>query len=116
METYTKKPSPPSADNRWKLVDAAMRRLGYEPHALIETLHAVQESFGYLDDVSLKYVALSLHVPFSRVYGVATFYHLFTMRPPGKHTCVVCLGTACYIRGAQAIIDRVSQEMKGEPG
>ncbi len=116
METYARKPSPPSTDNRWKLVDAAMRRLGYEPHALIETLHAVQESFGYLDDVSLKFVALSLHVPFSRVYGVATFYHLFTMRPPGKHTCVVCLGTACYIRGAQAIIERVTRGMSVKPG
>jgi bidirectional [NiFe] hydrogenase diaphorase subunit len=116
MITASQKPTVPSTDTRWKLVEAAMRKNGGQADALIETLHAVQESFGYLDDVSLKFVAESLKVPFSRVYGVATFYHLFTMRPPGKHTCVVCLGTACYIRGAQAIIDRVSREMNVEPG
>jgi bidirectional [NiFe] hydrogenase diaphorase subunit len=110
------KPKVPSADARWKLVEATMRRHGSQSDALIETLHTVQESFGYLDETSLKFVALSLHVPFSRVYGVATFYHLFTMRPPGEHTCVVCLGTACYIRGAQAIIDRIGQTLKVKPG
>src|ERR1039457_5977134 len=97
MITATQKPKAPSTDNRWKLVEAAMRKNGGQVDALIETLHAVQESFGYLDDVSLKFVAESLKVPFSRVYGVATFYHLFTMRPPGKHTCVVCFGKGGYI-------------------
>ena len=110
------RPQAPSADTRWKLVEAAMRRNGHQADALIETLHAVQESFGYLDDVSLKFVAQSLRVPYSRVYGVATFYHLFTLLPPGQHTCVVCLGTACYIRGAQAIIDRLGQTLKVKPG
>lgn len=110
------RPKAPSADARWKLVEAAMRRNGNQSDALIETLHAVQESFGFLDEVALKFVAQCLHVPFSRVYGVATFYHLFTLRPPGKHTCVVCLGTACYIRGAQAIIDRIRQAMNVKAG
>jgi bidirectional [NiFe] hydrogenase diaphorase subunit len=110
------RPPAPSVDKRWKLVEATMRRHGYQTNALIEALHTVQESFGYLDDVALKFVALSLRVPLSRVYGVATFYHLFTMRPPGEHTCVVCLGTACYIRGAQAIIDRVGHALNVEPG
>ncbi len=116
MVSFLTKPAAPSQDVRWKLVEATMRRHGNQSDALIETLHAVQESFGYLDEVSLKFAAESLHVPLSRVYGVATFYHLFTMRPPGKHTCVVCLGTACYIRGAQAIIDRVGQAYQVKPG
>lgn len=116
MNITAKRPAAPSPDPRWKLVGAAMRRHGHEPDALIETLHAVQESFGFLDEDALRFVAMSLRVPFSRVYGVATFYHLFTMRPPGKHTCVVCLGTACYVRGAQTILDHVSQELKVEPG
>ena len=110
------RPKAPSADIRWKLVEGTMLRHGGQSDALIETLHTVQESFGYLDDVSLKFVAQSLHLPLSRVYGVATFYHLFTLCPPGKHTCVVCLGTACYIRGAQAIIDRIGQSLKVKPG
>ena len=89
---------PPSDDRRWKVIGATMRRLGHQRNALIEVLHAVQEVFGYLDDQALRYVAASLRVPPSRAYGVATFYHFFTLKPPGEHTCVVCTGTACYIK------------------
>jgi bidirectional [NiFe] hydrogenase diaphorase subunit len=90
----------PSDDKRWRLVDAAMRRYNYRANALIETLHIIQETFGYLDKPGLEYVSRSLRVPYSRAYGVATFYNHFTMKPPGEHTCIVCLGTACYIKGA----------------
>ena len=93
-------PAAPSQDKRWRIIDAAMRRHGYRQGALIESLHAAQECFGYLDEQSLRYVALTLGVPLSKAFGVATFYHYFTLKPPGKHTCVVCLGTACYIKGA----------------
>src|SRR5262245_14475929 len=92
--------APPSDDRRWRVVDATMRRHGYAPSALIEALHAIQQSFGYLDDPSLAYVARSLRVPPSKVYGVATFYHFFSLKPQGEHTCVVCTGTACYIKGS----------------
>ena len=95
---------PPSSDARWRLVEATMRRYGYQAYALIESLHTAQESFGYLDDIALRYIATALQVPLSRVYGVATFYHFFTLNPPGKHTCVVCLGTACYIKGSPKIL------------
>ena len=107
---------PPSDDRRWKVIGATMRRLGYQRNALIEVLHAVQEVFGYLDDQALRYVAASLRVPPSRAYGVATFYHFFTLKPPGEHTCVVCTGTACYIKGAQALLDAVEEEFGLEPG
>ena len=60
------------------------RRHGREPHALIETLHTVQESFGYLDETALRFVASTLRVPLSRVYGAATFYHFFTLKPQGQ--------------------------------
>jgi bidirectional [NiFe] hydrogenase diaphorase subunit len=99
----------PSEDKRWRLVTVTMRRHGYEPHALIETLHAVQEAFGYLDEDALRYVARSLRIPLSRVYGVATFYNHFTLEPKGEHTCLVCLGTACYIKGGSAISDSLQQ-------
>jgi bidirectional [NiFe] hydrogenase diaphorase subunit len=101
--------APPSDDKRWKIVDGMMRRHGHEPYALIEVLHTVQETFGFLTDDGLKYVATSLRVPFSKVYGVATFYHFFTMKPPGKHTCVVCTGTACYIKGAPSLLSAVQE-------
>lgn len=107
MTIKVTKPAPPSDDKRWKLVDVTMRRNGYYGHALIETLHSVQDAFGYLDEVAMQYVAQSLGLPLSRVYGVATFYHLFTLKPMGKHTCVVCTGTACYIKGAGGLLDAI---------
>lgn len=108
--------TPPSDDKRWKIVEGTMRRNGYRSDALIETLHTVQEAFGYLDGDALHYVAAKLHVAPSQVYGVATFYHFFTLKPQGKHVCAVCTGTACYIKGADNIIDRVGQEYGIEPG
>ena len=65
--------SPPSEDKRWKIVQGTMRRHGHTPNALIEVLHTVQECFGFLTDDGLKFVAESLKVPYSKVYGVATF-------------------------------------------
>jgi bidirectional [NiFe] hydrogenase diaphorase subunit len=103
--------APPSEDKRWRIIQTTMRRHGYSPHALIETLHSVQAAFGYLDEASLCYVAQSLHVPLSRVYGVATFYNLFTLKPQGAHSCVVCMGTACYIKGGQQILAALEQTM-----
>jgi bidirectional [NiFe] hydrogenase diaphorase subunit len=93
-----------------------MRRHGRQSHALIESLHTVQESFGYLDEEALQYVAAVLRVPLSQVYGVATFYHFFTLKPQGEHTCVVCTGTACYIKGAASILAAIAQAEGVKPG
>lgn len=116
MQTYGSKPAPPSADKRWKLVDGTMRKAGSNAHGLIETLHTVQEAFGFLDEEALRYVALSLRVPLSQAYGVATFYHFFTLKPGGRHTCVICLGTACYIKGAQHLLDSMEKTLHIAPG
>ncbi|CAG0949957.1 MAG: bidirectional hydrogenase complex protein HoxE [Anaerolinea sp.] len=116
MWTTSVKVSPPSEDKRWKLVEATMRRLGHEPSALIETLHTTQESFGYLDDVSLRYVSAALRVPLSKVYGVATFYHFFNLKPQGNHNCVVCMGTACYIKGAANILGEIEKTYQVKAG
>lgn len=110
------KPPLPSQDKRWKIIDAKMRKLGYQPHALIETLHAVQESFGYLDLEALGWVAKSLGVPPSKVYGVSTFYNFFTLKPQGAHTCVVCLGTACYVKHADHILQAIEAYAKIKHG
>jgi len=110
------RPEPPSDDKRWKLVNAAMRRHGYHRSALIEVLHAVQGAFGYLEEEALEYVADSMMLPQSLVYGVATFYHFFTLKPKGEHACVVCTGTACYIKGAGDIIEAVSEKFGVGPG
>ena len=116
MATTTVKIAPPNSDKRWRLVDATMRRHGYRASSLIEALHTVQEAFGFLDEDALRYVAGMLKVPLSKVYGVATFYHFFTLKPQGKHTCVVCMGTACYIKGAQGVLDRIEAEYGVTPG
>ena len=107
---------PPSDDNRWKIVDVAMRRNGFQGHALIETLHQVQACFGYLEPEALRYVANSLGLPLSKVFGVATFYHLFTLKPQGEHTCVICTGTACYIKGAGGLVAGVEDRYHVRPG
>ena len=92
-------------DDRYKMVEKTMKKLGYDRSALIETLHTAQETFGYLENETLKFIARRLKLPFSKVYGVATFYHFFRLKPKGKHTAVVCMGTACYIKGASAILE-----------
>jgi bidirectional [NiFe] hydrogenase diaphorase subunit len=97
-------PPLPSDDKRWKIVAGTMRRNGFARHALIETLHTVQSSFGYLDDDAIRFVAQSLRVPLSQAYGVATFYHYFSLKPPGKHTLTICTGTACYIKGTDKLL------------
>ena len=116
MVTNLTAPALPAEDRRWKIVNATMRRLGYSKAALIETLHTVQETFGYLDDVSLRFVAKTLRVPLSRVYGVATFYHFFTLKPKGEHTCIICMGTACYVKGADKLLTSVQEQLKIKPG
>ena len=93
-----------------------MRRHGYRSDSLIEVLHTVQETFGYLENEALRFVAQSLRLPLSKVYGVATFYHYFSLRPQGRHTCVVCTGTACYIKSAAALLKAVEQAAHIRPG
>jgi bidirectional [NiFe] hydrogenase diaphorase subunit len=115
MPALFAKPAPPSEDKRWKIVETRMRRMGDRPSALIEALHAAQEAFGFLDDDALNYVGDSLGVPHSRVYGVATFYSFFTLKPQGEHTCVVCTGTACYINGAKDILAGLQKELGLKP-
>lgn len=96
-------------DPRLKLVERAMKRLQYQPDALIEVLHTAQEAYGYLSRELLAHVAAKLRLPESQVFGVATFYHFFTLRPKGEHSCIVCTGTACYVKGAGEIVNRLEQ-------
>jgi bidirectional [NiFe] hydrogenase diaphorase subunit len=109
MQAYPASVPLPSSDKRWKLVEATMRRHGHKASSLIEVLHTVQESFGFLDEVSLRFVASSLRLPLSTVYGVATYYHFFSLKPPGEHTCVVCMGTGCYVKGSGNLMKTIEE-------
>ncbi|HUO09254.1 MAG TPA: bidirectional hydrogenase complex protein HoxE [Phycisphaerae bacterium] len=103
-------PKAPTEDKRWRIVEAAMRRQGFDSHALIESLHSVQQAFGFIDTHAMAYVAKALRVPLAKVYGVVTFYHFFTLKPQGKHNCIVCLGTACYIKGSGDLLRAVEEK------
>ncbi len=101
---------------KFQLIDKALKKSQYQQDALIEVLHAAQEAFGHLDEEILDYVSLQLKLPPSWVYGVATFYNFFTLDPQGDHTCVVCMGTACYVKGAGEIVARLEQEFAIKDG
>ncbi len=106
----------PSGDPRFKMVDRTLKRFHYQQDALIEVLHTAQEVFGFLADDLLIYTAQQLKLPLSWVYGVATFYHFFSLKPQGDHTCTVCMGTACYVKQAAEILAQLQQEYGVEPG
>ncbi|WP_322490433.1 bidirectional hydrogenase complex protein HoxE [Chloroflexus sp.] len=111
-ETAADRGAHPTGDNRRKILEATMKRFQYQGDALIEVLHKAQELYGFLSPELLSDVAQRLRLPPSRVYGVATFYHFFSLAPQGEHTCTVCLGTACYVRGA-ALLLRELEELSG---
>ena len=106
----------PSGDKRFRILDTVMKRHQFRSDALIEVLHKAQELFGFLELDVLFYVARGLKQPPSRVYGVATFYHLFTLKPHGEHTCVVCMGTACFVKGADRLLAAVEASIHLRPG
>ncbi len=96
--------SHPSGDPRFALIDRTLKRFRFQQDALIEVLHTAQEAFGFLEEDLLIYVARQLKLPLSWVFGVATFYHFFSLQPQGEHNCIVCMGTACYVKRAAEIV------------
>lgn len=96
--------SHPSGDPRFTLIDRTLKRFRFQQDALIEVLHTAQEAFGFLEEDLLIYVARQLKLPLSWVYGVATFYHFFSLQPQGEHNCIICMGTACYVKRAAEIV------------
>jgi NADH:ubiquinone oxidoreductase subunit E len=108
--------SHPSGDARFASLDETISHYHAEPTALIQVLHAAQQLFGYLSADVLRYVSGKLKLPVAQVYGVVTFYHLFTLVPRGKHQIMVCRGTACHVRGAQLIMDRLQQQLNIKEG
>jgi NADH:ubiquinone oxidoreductase subunit E len=94
-----------------KRIDQVIRRQGARADALIEVLHQVQEIHGYLPREALLQVARQLHLPLSRVQGVASFYHLFRLEPPSAHRCAVCLGTACFVKGGADLVRHLEERL-----
>ena len=106
----------PTSDERFKLLDAAMKNHQFRADALLEVLHTAQELFGYMQPDLLGYIYRQLKLPPSRVYGVATFYHFFTFKPSGVHNCNLCMGTACYVKGAAVVRQALEEALEIKVG
>jgi len=89
---------------------------GGQAGALIRVLQQAQGLIGYLPAPVIKTISRDLKIPLSEVYGIISFYHFFTMVPKGKHVIQVCMGTSCYVKGGQKILDTFRKEWDLEPG
>ncbi len=101
----------PLSECHKKTISGICSSFGNDPHELINVLHAVQGNLGYLPEEVQREIASRLGLPAAKVYGVVTFYTFFTMTPRGSHPISVCRGTACYVRGAEPLIDELSRQL-----
>jgi bidirectional [NiFe] hydrogenase diaphorase subunit len=92
------------------MLEKVLKEHDFQESALLEILHKAQEIYGYLDKELLMDVAQSLDLPPSHVFGVATFYSFFKLKRSGQHTVTGCMGTACYVKGVDEIIQAIEHE------
>lgn len=97
-------------DPRAALLATQLKKVRYRGDALIDVLHVAQDIYGHLSKPILARLAQELGLPPSKVLGVATFYHLFRFTAPGDHTCTVCTGTACFVKGADDLVAAVADD------
>ena len=93
-----------------------VKKHGGDKSAMIAVLQDIQEAFNYLPKDALKAAGKSLGIPYSRVYEVATFYNAFSLKPRGEHIVKICMGTACHVRGAASIQDKMERTLGIMPG
>jgi len=99
------------SDPRWEQLEEILAAHQGDAGALIQVLHAAQDVFGFVSEEVQERVAEALGVPVSEVYGVATFYSLFSLKPRGQYKIGVCLGTACYVRGAAQVLAELEKQL-----
>jgi len=98
------------------MLEKVLKEHNYQESALLEILHRAQELYGYLSKDLLMELSGSLNVPPSHVFGVATFYSYFKFKPLGEHLVTACLGTACYVKGVEEIIQAIEREFNIKRG
>ena len=103
-------------DERYQELQEIIREYKDEEGSLIPILHQAQKIFGYLPREVQIFVAKSLGIPFPEVYSVVSFYSLFSMKQRGKYTIEICMGTACYVKGSEEILNKLKSELEIEPG
>lgn len=104
------------AQEKFKELDQYIEGLSYKDGALITVLHKAQHIFGYLPQEVQMHIAEKLNIPAAKVNGVVTFYSYFTETPKGEHIISVCLGTACFVRGAENILKELEKRLNIKPG
>ena len=99
---------------KFEALQQVIDELKGEPGALMPIMQRAQDIFGYLPEEVQNYIAKELDIPVSDIYGVATFYAQFNLEPKGKYIISVCMGTACYVKGSQQVLDKL-EEVLGVP-
>jgi NADH-quinone oxidoreductase subunit E len=107
---------PDITDAMWNGIDAVIARNRSIPGSVITVLRECQDIVGYLPVELIDYISEGLNLSRSEVFGVASFYSLFTMQPKGRHLVKVCMGTACYVKGIKEVIGRVENEYRLKQG
>ena len=105
-----------ASETRRGMLEKVLKEQNFQESALLEILHKAQEIYGYLSKDLLMDISQSLNLPPSHVFGVATFYSLFKLTEPGEHIVTGCLGTACYVKGVEEIMQAVEREFKLKRG
>lgn len=103
-------------DRRFAQLQAVIDEYKQKPGPLMPVMQKAQNIFGCVSLEVQTFIAQALDIPLSDVYGISTFYSQFTLKPKGKHTISICMGTACYVKGAQAILDEVKKQLGIEAG
>ena len=93
-----------------------LKKYPKERSRLIAILNDIQEKYGYIPKHAQMVISSELSIPMAEIYGVITFYSRFTLAPKGKYNISICLGTACYVKGSQKLLDRAKERLKIEPG
>lgn len=102
--------------NNEDFTDELLKKYSNDKENLIQILNSVQEYYGYIPENSQRKISEYLKISMAEIYGVITFYSRFTLKPKGKYNIAICLGTACFVKGSEKIMDRAKEILKIEPG
>ncbi|MCF7972749.1 MAG: NADH-quinone oxidoreductase subunit NuoE [Phycisphaerae bacterium] len=105
----------PKLDQLKQTIDQVMQK-PYSDSYLIAVLHKTQALYGYLPEDIINIISVDMNIPTAHIWGVATFYHYFNLTPQGQHRIAICLGTACYVKGAAQIVETLKQQLKIDMG